>query len=223
MEKLSKKALERKAKKPSIEKNRRARINNCLEQLKTFILESSAESSRHSKLEKADILEMTVQYLQTLRAYTLINNQQQQTISNSPNQTHHHQYNHNSHHRQQPAAQYCNQTSPRQQFSPPASLHFSNSQNLHHNSISDTHLTRRPSNQQPQATVLTNNTNANILGNAAIHHQDNAQNLSISAMPTVQQLQLVQMHCLNQLRLNGFALDSSSPTALTANSAWRPW
>lgn len=67
--KLSQKALERKSNKPIMEKKRRARINHCLNQLKALILETDNERSRHSKLEKADILEMTVRYLQTLRAY----------------------------------------------------------------------------------------------------------------------------------------------------------
>lgn len=69
MEKMSQKALERKSNKPIMEKKRRARINHCLNQLKSLILETDNERSRHSKLEKADILEMTVKYLQTLRAY----------------------------------------------------------------------------------------------------------------------------------------------------------
>lgn len=67
--KMSQKALERKSNKPIMEKKRRARINHCLNQLKALILETDNERSRHSKLEKADILEMTVRYLQTLRAY----------------------------------------------------------------------------------------------------------------------------------------------------------
>jgi hypothetical protein len=69
MEKMSQKALERKSNKPIMEKKRRARINHCLNQLKALILEADNERSRHSKLEKADILEMTVKYLQTFRAY----------------------------------------------------------------------------------------------------------------------------------------------------------
>lgn len=69
MEKMSQKALERKSNKPIMEKKRRARINHCLNQLKSLILEADNERSRHSKLEKADILEMTVRYLQTLRSY----------------------------------------------------------------------------------------------------------------------------------------------------------
>nr|XP_045374763.1 transcription factor HES-4 [Camelus bactrianus] len=51
-----------------MEKRRRARINESLAQLKTLILDAlRKDSSRHSKLEKADILEMTVRHLQSLR------------------------------------------------------------------------------------------------------------------------------------------------------------
>ncbi|XP_047394480.1 transcription factor HES-4 isoform X1 [Sciurus carolinensis] len=54
--------------KPVMEKRRRARINESLAQLKTLILDAvRKDSSRHSKLEKADILEMTVTHLQNLR------------------------------------------------------------------------------------------------------------------------------------------------------------
>ncbi|XP_063409469.1 transcription factor HES-5-like [Mytilus trossulus] len=59
----------RKINKPLIEKKRRARINNCLSQLKTLVLEATGrnnESAFNSKLEKADILEMTVQYLENI-------------------------------------------------------------------------------------------------------------------------------------------------------------
>ncbi|XP_077007750.1 transcription factor HES-4 [Tamandua tetradactyla] len=58
----------RKSSKPVMEKRRRARINDSLAQLKTLILDAlRKESSRHAKLEKADILEMTVRHLQSLR------------------------------------------------------------------------------------------------------------------------------------------------------------
>ncbi|XP_069320760.1 transcription factor HES-4 isoform X1 [Eulemur rufifrons] len=61
-------AEHRKSSKPVMEKRRRARINESLAQLKTLILDAlRKESSRHSKLEKADILEMTVRHLQNLR------------------------------------------------------------------------------------------------------------------------------------------------------------
>lgn len=56
-----------------MEKKRRARINDSLETLKQILLESkttlktsSRNNQRTAKLEKADILEMTVRYLQQL-------------------------------------------------------------------------------------------------------------------------------------------------------------
>lgn len=58
----------RKSSKPIMEKRRRARINESLSQLKTLILDAlKKDSSRHSKLEKADILEMTVKHLRNLQ------------------------------------------------------------------------------------------------------------------------------------------------------------
>lgn len=57
----------RKSLKPLLEKRRRARINESLRQLKGLILPLlGRESSGYSKLEKADILEMTVRFLQEL-------------------------------------------------------------------------------------------------------------------------------------------------------------
>ncbi|XP_072538379.1 transcription factor HES-2-like [Salminus brasiliensis] len=62
---MRKEALElRKTLKPLVEKRRRARINDSLHQLKTLILPLvGKEKCRYSKLEKADILEMTVRFL----------------------------------------------------------------------------------------------------------------------------------------------------------------
>ncbi|KAJ8918565.1 hypothetical protein NQ315_013070 [Exocentrus adspersus] len=58
----------RRSNKPIMEKRRRARINNCLNELKALILDAmKKDPSRHSKLEKADILEMTVKHLQNLQ------------------------------------------------------------------------------------------------------------------------------------------------------------
>ncbi|XP_055335635.1 transcription factor HES-4-like [Paramacrobiotus metropolitanus] len=58
----------RRASKPIMEKRRRARINNSLSELKSLILDATRKDcSRHSKLEKADILEMTVKHLQALQ------------------------------------------------------------------------------------------------------------------------------------------------------------
>lgn len=58
----------RKSKKPLMEKRRRQRINNCLGQLKTLVLQAMKKDTAHySKLEKADILEMTVKHLRSMQ------------------------------------------------------------------------------------------------------------------------------------------------------------
>ncbi|KAF4524843.1 hypothetical protein B566_EDAN014694 [Ephemera danica] len=58
----------RRCNKPIMEKKRRARINNCLDELKNLILDAmKKDPARHSKLEKADILEMTVKHLESLQ------------------------------------------------------------------------------------------------------------------------------------------------------------
>lgn len=58
----------RRSNKPIMEKRRRARINNSLNELKSLVLESmKKDPARHSKLEKADILELTVKHLETLQ------------------------------------------------------------------------------------------------------------------------------------------------------------
>ncbi|XP_068098824.1 transcription factor HES-2 [Hyperolius riggenbachi] len=66
--KKSKEASElRKTLKPLMEKRRRARINESLNQLKSLILPLiGKDNSRYSKLEKADILEMTVRFLKDI-------------------------------------------------------------------------------------------------------------------------------------------------------------
>ncbi|XP_068135279.1 transcription cofactor HES-6-like [Hyperolius riggenbachi] len=56
---------ERKLRKPLIERKRRERINLCLEQLKETVI--SAFHLDQSKLEKADILEMTVRHLENIQ------------------------------------------------------------------------------------------------------------------------------------------------------------
>ncbi|XP_041734810.1 transcription cofactor HES-6-like isoform X2 [Coregonus clupeaformis] len=58
---------ERKLRKPLIERKRRERINNCLDQLKETVV--GAFSLDQSKLEKADILEMTVKHLQNVQTH----------------------------------------------------------------------------------------------------------------------------------------------------------
>lgn len=51
-----------------MERKRRARINSCLGQLKTLVLQATRkDTNQYSKLEKADILEMTVKHLRQLQ------------------------------------------------------------------------------------------------------------------------------------------------------------
>ncbi|XP_030279734.1 transcription factor HES-5-like [Sparus aurata] len=52
-----------KLRKPLVEKMRRDRINTCFEQLKTILEKEFHKQEPNSKLEKADILEMTVSFL----------------------------------------------------------------------------------------------------------------------------------------------------------------
>merc|ERR1712117_741241 len=63
----------RKVVKPLIEKKRRARINSCLDELKdlmVFAMQSEGESI--SKLEKADVLELTVKHLRKLKRQQML-------------------------------------------------------------------------------------------------------------------------------------------------------
>ncbi|KAM9358839.1 hairy-related 8.2 [Symphorus nematophorus] len=60
---------DRKLRKPLIERKRRERINNCLDQLKETVI--GAFRLDQSKLEKADILEMTVKHLQNIQSNKL--------------------------------------------------------------------------------------------------------------------------------------------------------
>ncbi len=70
---LSKTHQYRKVMKPLLERKRRARINKCLDELKdlmVFALQSEGESI--TKLEKADVLELTVRHLQKLKRQQMI-------------------------------------------------------------------------------------------------------------------------------------------------------
>ena len=63
----------RKVMKPLLERKRRARINNCLDELKDlmmFALQTEGESI--SKLEKADVLELTVKHLRKLKRQQML-------------------------------------------------------------------------------------------------------------------------------------------------------
>lgn len=54
----------RKVTKPLLERKRRARINKCLDQLKSLMVDClTQEGEQITRLEKADILELTVDYL----------------------------------------------------------------------------------------------------------------------------------------------------------------
>merc|ERR1712012_206282 len=63
----------RKVMKPLLERKRRARINACLDELKdlmVFALQAEGESI--SKLEKADVLELTVRHLRKLKRQQML-------------------------------------------------------------------------------------------------------------------------------------------------------
>merc|ERR1712158_78413 len=63
----------RKVMKPLLERKRRARINRCLDELKDLMvvaLQSEGESI--TKLEKADVLELTVRHLQKLKQHNIL-------------------------------------------------------------------------------------------------------------------------------------------------------
>ena len=60
----------RKVLKPMLERKRRARINSCLEELKDLMVAAmQTEGESITKLEKADVLELTVRHLRKLKAY----------------------------------------------------------------------------------------------------------------------------------------------------------
>lgn len=72
-----------------MERKRRKRINDCLDELQCIIMESNIRfkdssiaknGQRTAKLEKADILEMTVKYLRTLHD----ENKKSSQIANNP-------------------------------------------------------------------------------------------------------------------------------------------
>lgn len=55
--------------KPLMERRRRARINESLNELKSLVLTSlNKDHSKFNKMEKADVLELTVSYLKSLKS-----------------------------------------------------------------------------------------------------------------------------------------------------------
>ena len=80
--------LDRSVTKPLMEKRRRERINKSLTELKNILLEAlKRDQSSCSKLEKADILEMTVKYLNQTKMMTGSYPSPYQTGSQTGNQT----------------------------------------------------------------------------------------------------------------------------------------
>ncbi|KAL5277254.1 hypothetical protein ACFFRR_002465 [Megaselia abdita] len=68
MEPISRTYQYRKVMKPMLERKRRARINKCLDELKELMTGAlQSEGENVCKLEKADILELTVKHLHKLR------------------------------------------------------------------------------------------------------------------------------------------------------------
>lgn len=63
----------RKVMKPMLERKRRARINNCLDELKELMVHAlQTEGESITKLEKADVLELTVRHLKKLRRQQML-------------------------------------------------------------------------------------------------------------------------------------------------------
>merc|ERR1719319_647203 len=63
----------RKVMKPLLERKRRARINSCLDELKDLMVHAlQSEGESITKLEKADVLELTVRHLQKLKRQQML-------------------------------------------------------------------------------------------------------------------------------------------------------
>jgi hairy-and-enhancer-of-split protein len=63
----------RKVMKPILERKRRARINKCLDDLKDLMMVAiEAEGESIARLEKADVLELTVRHLQKLKRQKML-------------------------------------------------------------------------------------------------------------------------------------------------------
>ncbi|CAL1609126.1 unnamed protein product [Knipowitschia caucasica] len=73
-----------KLKMPVVEKLRRERINSSIEQLKSLLCTEFLQQQSDSKLEKADILEMTVTVLTRLQQQHFLS----QSLMKSPQQRH---------------------------------------------------------------------------------------------------------------------------------------
>ena len=69
--------------KPLLERKRRARINSCLDEIKELMeyLGGSSDGQRMQRLEKADVLEVTTQYMRHLKANGRLNANDQSAIN----------------------------------------------------------------------------------------------------------------------------------------------
>merc|ERR1711884_160359 len=77
----------RKVMKPLLERKRRARINGCLDELKELMEYLGAEQQqggqRMQRLEKADVLEVTVNHLRQLKASGRLSTEGAESLSGS--------------------------------------------------------------------------------------------------------------------------------------------
>ncbi|EFO20822.2 hypothetical protein LOAG_07668 [Loa loa] len=76
------KVLTKKANKPLMERKRRARINKCLLEMRQMLVDDNRNGSpNYSKWEKADILEMSVDYIRQLKRRIAVNSKAKQPFS----------------------------------------------------------------------------------------------------------------------------------------------
>ena len=74
----------RKVMKPLLERKRRARINSCLEELKDLMEATGCNSGEGmQRLEKADVLEVTVNHLRQLKASGRLSTEGAESLSGS--------------------------------------------------------------------------------------------------------------------------------------------
>ena len=79
---MSKTYQYRKVMKPMLERKRRARINKCLDELKDLMVATLESEGEHvTRLEKADILELTVSHLQKMKQQRKLNSNGSSTMN----------------------------------------------------------------------------------------------------------------------------------------------
>ncbi|KAK5923433.1 hypothetical protein CgunFtcFv8_000405 [Champsocephalus gunnari] len=97
-----------KLRKPVVEKMRRDRINVCIEQLKAILEKEFQQHEPNSKLEKADILEMTVSLLRQQLQPGLCQSDYSQGFSVAPLQG----FQQQQHHRASSSSSVCSTLRP---------------------------------------------------------------------------------------------------------------